>query len=241
MTRLADIARRLSPHGLVPRGAFAPTPADGVAALADGRPAGTLVMVGHLGDGFFPAFSAWRATNAPDAPDPLDRWTAAVLGAVAAATGGEARFPFTRPYAPFQRWAKRAEGLAASPLGLLIHPEAGLWHAYRGALVYAEGFADGHAERPDGPAERSASPSVPCAACAGRPCLHACPVGAFAPPGADGATRYDVGACRTHLATPEGGPCRYDGCRARDACPVGADHRYGEATRRFLMAAFAAG
>ena len=36
------------------------------------------------------------------------------------------------------RWAQRAEPLHPSPLGVLIHPVHGLWHAYRGALAFAE-------------------------------------------------------------------------------------------------------
>src|SRR4030095_137820 len=39
------------------------------------------------------------------------------------------------------RWAMRAEAVAPSPLGILIHPDYGLWHAYRGALAFAERLA----------------------------------------------------------------------------------------------------
>jgi hypothetical protein len=46
-------------------------------------------------------------------------------------------FPFERPYLPFQRRAMRAEACYPSPLGLLIHPDYGLWHGYRGALLFA--------------------------------------------------------------------------------------------------------
>ena len=45
-------------------------------------------------------------------------------------------YPFGGPpYWPFQRWAQRAEAVFPSPLGILIHPEYGLWHAYRAALA----------------------------------------------------------------------------------------------------------
>ena len=30
----------------------------------------------------------------------------------------------------------RAEGLKPSPIGILMHPQFGLWHAYRGALLF---------------------------------------------------------------------------------------------------------
>ena len=52
-------------------------------------------------------------------------------------TGGTAWFPSEKPWQPFQQWAMRAEGLKASPLGVLIHPDYGLWHGYRGAIGFA--------------------------------------------------------------------------------------------------------
>ena len=53
--------------------------------------------------------------------------------------GATALFPFGGPpWLPFQRWAMKADCVTASPLGILIHPDFGLWHAYRGALAFAE-------------------------------------------------------------------------------------------------------
>ena len=37
----------------------------------------------------------------------------------------------------------RAEGLKPSPLGVLVHPDFGLWHGYRGAI--GENLAGGQA------------------------------------------------------------------------------------------------
>jgi hypothetical protein len=74
----------------------------------------------------------------------------------------------------------------------------------------------------------------PCDACVGRPCLSACPVDAFT------GTGYDVVRCRGHVEGHAGGLCRTDGCRARDACPVGRGHRYAPDQIRFLMNAFRA-
>ncbi|HET8727788.1 MAG TPA: hypothetical protein VFO41_09780, partial [Alphaproteobacteria bacterium] len=169
----------------------------------------------------------WRAFSAsPEIAKeeaPLDAWTRRVLTGIAAATGALALFPFDGPpHLPFQRWARRAEPVHASPLGILIHPEHGLWHAYRGALA----FATTHPLPP-----REARPN-PCDACAGRPCLSACPVGAFV----DG--RYDVDACAQHLAGPAGADCLELGCRARRACPVGRDAAYAPEQAGFHMRAF---
>lgn len=126
------------------------------------------------------------------------------------------------PWLPFQRWAMRAEPVTASPLGILIHPDWGLWHSYRGALAFRERL-----DLPAVPARAS-----PCASCAAKPCLTACPVSAFSTEG------YDVAGCRAHIATPAGADCMSGGCLARISCPVGAAHRYTGAQAAFHMRAF---
>ncbi len=113
-------------------------------------------------------------------PNPLDRWTRRVVDPIADGLGARAAYPFGEPRWPFQRWALRAETLHPSPLGILIHDEYGLWHAWRAALLFAE--------RLDLP-PRSDAPS-PCESCAEKPCLSACPVGAFSRSG------YDVAVLR---------------------------------------------
>jgi hypothetical protein len=124
---------------------------------------------------------------------------------------------------PFQRWAQRAEPVFPSPIGMLIHPEHGLWHAYRGALAFAGEIA--------GLPPRGAAHS-PCDSCADKPCLTTCPVGAFGPEG------YDVPACAAHLRRPAGADCMGLGCRARRACPVGRQATYLPEQAAFHMAAF---
>jgi len=226
---LDKVSRAVAPHGLALRGGFHPGPEDGVPALAGGRPSGTLLLIGNVGAGMWPAFSA-ASELADGAAHPLDRWTRRILDGVAGALGAEAIYPFGGPpYLPFQRWARAAEGLKASPLGVLIHPDYGLWHAYRGALSFATRL------ELLGPGPR---PS-PCESCAGRPCLAACPVGAFRPNSDD--VSYDVGACRGHVAGAAGRLCREGGCLARLACPVGRSHAYPPAQMAFHMTAFTTG
>lgn len=219
--RWHDIAAAAARHGLTPRGGFHPAPDDAVPAV-DGRPAATLVPVGNVGGAMWPVFAA--APEACDGrPDPLDRWSRRVIDALAAEFGARAHYPFDGPpFHPFQRWARRAEGLEPSPLFVLIHPVHGLWHAYRGALVFDV---------------RLALPPVPIAAhacdtCAGQPCLSACPVGAYS------ATGFDVGACAAHLRTDAGRECRHNGCLDRRACPVAPARAYPPAQQAFHMAAF---
>jgi hypothetical protein len=210
--------------GLVLRGAFHPAAADAVPPLPDGTSAGTVVLLGFAGRAGWPAFAA--APEARDgAPDPLDRWSRRVVDGLAARWGGVALYPFGGPpWLPFQRWAQRAEAVFPSPLGLLIHPVWGLWHSYRGAVALRERL----------PIPPQATAANPCDGCAARPCLTACPVGAFTP------GSYDVDACADHLATSSGEVCMTAGCLARRACPVGADHRYGTKAAGFHMRSFRA-
>ena len=205
--------------GLVARGAFRLAEAERAGALAGLK---TIVLVGMAGRDCWGAFAA--SPEAHDGLDhPLDRFSRRVIGALAADLGALALFPFGRPpHWPFQQWARRAEPVHPSPIGILIHPYYGLWHSYRGALGFAGAF-----EIPT----QETSPS-PCDSCAERPCLSACPVGAFSGLG------YDVAACAAHLRNAAGADCMSAGCRARRACPVGAEHAYGPEQANFIMRAF---
>lgn len=213
---LADIGLRL-------RGGFRPVPETDAALLARQPDTRTVVLVGNVGS------DMWRRSGAAivatGAPDPLDRWTRAVIEPIAAAHAATALFPFEGPpYWPFQRWAERAEGVRSSPLGIQIHPEFGLWHAYRAALLLPielnlpEPQWSGH----------------PCDTCVGRPCLSACPVGAFT------GTAYEVDRCVDHVVASkqDDRACFQSGCLARIACPVGAAWRYEPEHARFHMGAF---
>jgi NAD-dependent dihydropyrimidine dehydrogenase PreA subunit len=219
-----DIAQTLRPAldplGLIAFGAFHPVPADGV----PGDP-GTCVLIGNAGVGMWRAFARdLQGLTGQPAVDPLDDWVRRQLTALAGAHGATALFPSGGPpFLPFQRWAQRAGPARPSPLGLLIHPEYGLWHAYRGALVFAD-------RRDLPPADSRPSP---CDGCVAKPCLTACPVDAFSI-----AQGYNVAACAGHLDTSEGDDCNGLGCRARHACPVGRAHVYAPAQAAFHMTAF---
>ena len=146
-----------------------------------------------------------------------------MIEALAKETGALPLYPFDGPpYWPFQSWARRAEPVWPSPLGMLIHRDHGLWHSYRGALALLEDIA----------ASGRAPGESPCETCAGKPCLSACPVGAFTSGG------YHVDRCAAHVRGDAGAPCRERGCLARRACPVGREHAHGEAQARFHMKAF---
>ncbi|PRD45099.1 hypothetical protein C5748_02415 [Phyllobacterium phragmitis] len=217
-----EITAALEPFGLVPRGGFVFGDGENAPPGRVRERARSVVLAGHAGSSIWPHFARWHADEGRGKTDPLDCWSKQVLGEAAKKLGARAVFPSDKPWLPFQQWAKRAEGLQPSPLGLLIHPVYGLWHAYRGALLFDEevGFPTGD------------DIGHPCERCAARPCLSACPVDAFDCSG------FAVDICRNYLRTDAGAACRYSGCLARFACPVGREYAYETAQQRFHMAAF---
>lgn len=214
----SEVEQAFNGSGLAVRGGFVVAANEEPITTRDGRSVRTVVLVGHAGGTVWPAFERDRR----DEPDPLDAWTKRLVDPIARQLGAEAAYPSDRPYRPFQRWAQRAEPVHPSPLGILIHPDYGLWHAYRAALLFTEVMT--LPTRPDRPS--------PCATCVEKPCLVGCPVTAFSRQG------FDDAACSRHLRSGNE-PCCLDlGCRARDACPVGREWRYSSAQIAFHMAAF---
>ena len=218
---LSELQDALAPHGLRVRGGFATETDPDI--LAEAPWARTLILIGNVGSELWDKCGA--EISAISGPDPLDRWTRQVIDPVARSIGARALYPFSGPpYWPFQRWAEHADGVRSSPIGIQIHPEYGLWHAYRAALLLPVAV--------DLPARGSRA--HPCDTCADKPCLTRCPVGAFSAAG------YDVDRCARHIVAVqyEKGSCNDVGCLARLACPVGAAWRYRPEHARFHMAAF---
>lgn len=200
--------------GFTPLGWFASGPEDKV---PDG--ARFVILIGNAGPDMFRRFARERDPSR----DGMDDWTRDTVEVLAHDLDARAVYPFDMsPPWPFLTWARRGGAGHVSPLGLNIHPTYGLWHAYRAALLFPVAFDLG-LQRP-GP--------HPCEACESKPCLSACPVGAF-----DG-TRYDVPACFSHIASDAGTACMSRGCLARHACPVGQGFAYAPAQAQFHMRAF---
>ena len=107
--KLISVKEAIAAYGLAYRGGHHTSATD---FLAEDH-IRTLVLIGLIGREHWPSFTA-SSEAADGMPDPLDRW----------------------PWAPFQRWAKQAEPVHPSPLGVLIHPDWGLWHSWRGALGF---------------------------------------------------------------------------------------------------------
>ncbi|MFN7027561.1 MAG: ferredoxin [Pseudorhizobium sp.] len=215
--RLQEVAHALLPKGILLRGVTTLGVGQG-AQLSHGGLARTVLLLGNVGGSIWEEFSCWR--QGYSGADPLDTWSRTVIEPIAERFNAAAVFPSDRPYHPFQQWAMRAEGLKPSPLGILIHPQYGLWHGYRGALVFSEEL------EPMPVAEGG----HPCDSCADMPCLSACPADALVAPA------FLVEPCRDHLVAEDSQTgCMRRGCAARSACPVGAQHRYPPDQLRFHM------
>ncbi len=212
----AGVERAAVEAGLIVMGAFHPRGDQGPEGGG-----GTLFILG-TGPGFWPLFRGSGA-HSDGRADPLDRWSKRVIGAMAATFGATCSFPSDGPpYPPFIAWSVQTGRFFSSPVGMLVHDQAGLMVSMRGSLQFDEVLPL--------PAQAVATP---CDSCVDRACLDACPVGALG-----GETGYDVAACHRFLDTAAGAECMSQGCRARRACPV--SRRFGRDPEQsaFHMRAF---
>jgi len=219
------VSKLLDASGLAVRGGFNFSDDEAAPEIPGLRHARSVVLIGHGGSGFWPIFKNWLEGQQVPPPNPLDVWSRHQIDGVARECGAHAVYPSDIPYLPFQQWAMRAEGLKPSPLGILMHPEFGLWHAYRGALLFDCVFEFAPVE----------NVNHLCDLCDGKPCLNSCPAGAYTVEG------YAVADCREHVASAEGSACKSGGCIARNACPYGVEYRYLSDQQAFHMAAFLRG
>ncbi len=181
----------------------------------------TIILLGPREPGFWAAFTA-APEYTDGVPDPLDRWSKRVIGALAADWGGVAIFPSDGPpFPPFYRWGTASGRAWPSRVTLLVHDRAGLWVSFRGAVRLA-------GTHPLPPVPQPDSPCLTCTA----PCETACPVGALT---ADG---YDVPRCHTHLETNAGTDCMEQGCAVRRVCPLSQSYGRIAAQSHFHMKAF---
>lgn len=178
---------------------------------------GTVILFGPLEPGFWTYFQTQPEAQ-DGAADPLDRFSRRAMEALAAELGALPFLPSDGPpYPPFISWALNSGQAWQSPVGLLVHGQAGLLVSYRGALRF------------DRVIDLPKAQPAPCDRCTDQPCRRACPVDALS---ADG---YDVAGCKSYLdAVPD---CR-GGCQARLACPISRSYPRSAAQTRFHMEAF---
>ncbi|RJT41974.1 hypothetical protein D3227_04630 [Mesorhizobium waimense] len=220
---IESIVSALARDGLILRGGFIFADGEEAAFGPTGLPAKSVLLVGQAGAAPWPHFLRWREKQPLALTNLLDTWSRQVIGAVAETVDARAVSPSDRPYLPFQQWAMRAEALKPSPLGILMHLRYGLWHAYRGALLFEDEIALPEAHEA----------IHLCDACVEKPCLKSCPVEGYSLDG------FAHQACLAHVRGANGEPCRSGGCLDRNACPYGTAYRYPAEVQAFHMASFA--
>jgi hypothetical protein len=220
---LDKISAALAVQGLIQRGGFVFGDSDAAPDGPAGRAARSVLLVGQAGAAPWPHFRRWRERQPASLDNPLDSWSREVIGDVARKFGARAVSPSDKPYLPFQQWAMRAEGIRPSPLGILMHPEYGLWHAYRGALLFEVELAFAELREQ----------SHLCDLCPGKPCLKSCPVDAYSEAG------FAYETCLGHVRGASGGACRTQGCLDRNACPYGLAYRYPADVQAFHIKSYA--
>lgn len=210
LSTIADLARQ---DHLAVLGAFHTNDDD--ATLGHG----TLVLFGPEEPDFW-AYVTTQPEFGDAMPDPLDRWSARTIAALAHRLTGTAYFPFGTPVHPFISWALRTGTAWVSPAHLLVHAQAGLFVSYRGAILVPDEL------------DLPPHPSRPCDTCTEKPCISACPATALTGLG------YDLPACHAYLDTKAGQSCMSQGCAVRRACPLAQTYNRVEAQSAYHMAQF---
>jgi len=208
MVSYQDIQQELESLGLTLRGGF-----------VDDE---TYVLIGNVGSKVWEHFGIqyddWIE------PDPLDNWTKASLDPIAGKFGAKVIYPFNGDApAPFQTWAMKGDCVFPTPIGALIHPQYGLWHAYRACFIF-DGEVENLPQKPD--------VGSPCATCETKPCQYSCPVDAYKN------SHFNFMKCIDFLNKNLEGSCMKNGCLARKACPVGSDYAYEREHGKFHMDRF---
>ncbi|MBT4522157.1 MAG: hypothetical protein HOC23_19330 [Halieaceae bacterium] len=175
-----------------------------------------LILLGNGGSRFWQALQ-----DSPQAgSDPVDQYSVDAVKAFFQEThphtGYQILYPIDgsidqwqgRGFIGIQQIGDYAGWQHSSPLKIGINDTWGLWFAYRAVVV-----ADTHL--PPDSIERSLSP---CAVCAPKTCIAACPVAAFTE------HDYSIETCYAHRMSADS-PCAYK-CLARNSCPVQAGKRY---------------
>lgn len=122
-------------------------------------------------------------------------------------------FPGERLLA-LQRLGELAGWHHSSPFWVGINSAWGSWFAYRAVLLTDTNFAV--TQRDDA--------TSPCDTCTGKTCISNCPADALNSNGRTGSK--GIQTCLDFRTMP-GSPCQ-ERCLARNACPVGSEHRYND-------------
>ncbi len=183
-----------------------------------------LLLIGHAGRALWPALKA-RGLHGSD---PLDTFVKEQVGAWLARQPGAPAWKFVFPGpAPvgLQALGEQAGWHHPSPFWVGVQAGWGSWYAYRAVVLVGEPW-------PLTPLKRTESP---CLSCAAQPCVSACPAQALSGEPVHQRAGTGLQACVDFRLQPAS-PCA-DRCLARQACPVGAEHRYtdGQTAYHYLQ------
>lgn len=185
------------------------------AGCASSHPYRQLILIGHAGKTLWESVSAAGITS----DDPVDDFSMHTVRHWFAQCHPHNRYEIIYPgthAVGLQRLGLLAGWHHASPFMVGIDATWGTWYAYRALVV-----ADTHFE-PTTPVRSE----HPCQSCAGKICIASCPANAM-----DGA-QFDLAKCVAYRKQ-EDSRCRTT-CLSRISCPVGSEHRYGEAQIRHV-------
>lgn len=177
-----------------------------------------LILIAHAGTTFWQALNQ----NRPQTPDPVDTFTRNTVDTVFKQALQSRRYDILYPGKlplDLQALGALAGWHHPSPFWVGVNSCYGSWFAYRALILADSDFV---------PTSPWKEPS-PCASCATKPCISACPAQAMQ------AGHLNLERCLNHRRQPESS-CRYQ-CVARNACPIGREHRYDTAQMQHHYAA----
>ncbi len=186
----------------------------------------SIMLIGNYGRHLWDCMpDNWRQND-----DPVDDFTSSAVTRVLTSELGNGGWTILFPNralacAPVLQQLGHAAGWHhPSPLGNGIHPEHGLWFAYRAVAAITADIASGTTVRQTSDAGISDSP---CIRCVDQPCIKSCP------PSALGAGRSpDLEAC-VNFRSRDQSPCA-ERCLARQQCPVGVQSIYADEQIRYF-------
>ncbi|MCP4361431.1 MAG: hypothetical protein GY796_25755 [Chloroflexi bacterium] len=168
----------------------------------------TLLLVGHGGRRLWTQLQKVGLHG----PNPIDEYSLTLTRRFIADYLEEPDYLQLYPDVPFQPPLSQLGEVTGwsypSPIGLGIHPQFGLWFAYRTAFLLKGRQS----------VIKSEAAVSPCDTCLEKPCITSCPADAVQP------TQFDIFACADYRITAQSA-CA-DRCLARLACPVAPHHRY---------------
>jgi NAD-dependent dihydropyrimidine dehydrogenase PreA subunit len=180
-----------------------------------------LILFAHAGR------RLWERVQAEPVPlpHPIDTYSLRTVEQWLAQALPRARYRFVYPrglpagqHVGLQRLGTLAGWHHASPFMVGVDARWGSWFAYRVAVLTDTAL----------PASPTEDHGHPCEGCSAKPCISACPAHAL-----DAGT-MDVDACQQYRLQ-ENSSCAL-ACLARQACPVGAEHRYEDSQIRHSAA-----